>query len=631
MISKKPLVTLDVETYRNYFLVMFRRVADGKIKYFELFTDFTTGEVGTLDIDAIQRILRASTIVTFNGRTYDIPILTLALNGATNLQLKGASDRIIQTNMKPWEFEDDYGVRPPRYLDHIDLIEVAPGQASLKLYGGRLHSQKLQDLPIDPDALIEENQRVVLRLYCGNDHITTADMLTKLTPQLELRVQMSAEYGIDLRSKSDAQIAEAVIRSKLQEITGVKPQKPKLTSGTLFHYVAPDFISYQTEELRDTLAMVEREQFLVRNGKVYMPKMLEDAKITIGSSVYRMGIGGLHSSESEATHYSDDEYVLIDRDVASYYPAIILQCGLYPKHLGKEFLTVYRSIVNRRLAAKKAGDKVTAESLKITINGSFGKFGNAYSLLFSPNLLIQTTVTGQLALLMLIEALELEGIPVVSANTDGVVIRCPRAKLDRLNAHIRSWEFETGFTTEDTEYRALHSRDVNNYIAIKPDGSVKLKGAYAPPGLQKNPSNEICIEAVVAYLKEGTPLRQTIESCTDPRKFITVRRVAGGGLKGDQYLGKTVRWYYAVGEEGYLEYKTNGNKVAASDGAMPLMQLTETLPDDIDYDRYEHIAYEILMDIGVVKRPPPPPKKKTKKQLKEEAKLFDAELEACEL
>ena len=284
--------------------------------------------------------------------------------------------------------------------------------------------------------------------------------------------------------------------------------------------------------------------------------------------------------------------------MASYYPAIILNCGLKPQHMGDHFTQVYRGIVQRRLAAKHSGDKVTADSLKITINGSFGKFGSPYSALYSPVLLIQTTVTGQLALLMLIEALESEGIEVVSANTDGIVMRCPRSHLRLLDYIVWEWEHATGFETEATEYQALYSRDVNNYIAVKPDNSFKLKGVFAPAALQKNPANEICTGAVVKYLIDGTPVEDSILACRDITKFVTIRTVKGGAVKGGQYLGKAVRWYYARGETGTINYKINGYTVARSEGARPLMDLPEQFPGDVDFDWYIREAHNLLADIG---------------------------------
>jgi hypothetical protein len=412
---------------------------------------------------------------------------------------------------------------------------------------------------------------------------------------------MSKEYGIDLRSKSDAQIAEAVIRSEIEKVKGHKVYRPEVESDYAFEYSTPSFIDFKTPVLQNILTLVENTVFtLDKNGGVDMPEVLESSKIKIGKSVYRMGIGGLHSSEKSVSHKSDAKYILKDKDVTSYYPSIIILLRLFPEHLGEVFLTIYQRILDRRVHAKATGDKVTNESLKIVLNGSFGKFGSMWSTLYSPNLLIQTTITGQLALLMLIEEIELNGIQVVSANTDGIVIKCPRDREDELESIIEAWENKTGFNMEEAIYQALYSRDVNNYIAIKENGKPKLKGAYAEAGLQKNPNNSICIEAVVNYLTKGIPVDETIEWDCDVRKFVTIRQVNGGGMKDGEFLGKAVRWYYAKNTTGYIEYKTNGNKVSRSDGAKPLMLLPELLPNDIDYDWYNKEAIDILHDIGAL-------------------------------
>lgn len=296
----------------------------------------------------------------------------------------------------------------------------------------------------------------------------------------------------------------------------------------------------------------------------------------------------------------NEDFYLIDKDCASYYPSIILTLNLYPKHLGENFLNVYRSIVERRLRAKKAKDKIVADSLKITINGSFGKLGSKYSSLYSPDLLIQVTITGQLALLMLIEMIENQGIPVVSANTDGIVIKCPKSKYDLLEQITRQWEKETNFETEETRYKALYSKDVNNYIAVKLDGSCKTKGAYSKPGLQKNPTNTICIEAATALIVGNTPVETTIRDCKDVTKFVTCRTVRGGAEKNGIYLGKLVRFYYAKGEQGTINYVVNGHVVPKSDGAKPLMDL-EGFPDDINYDWYVEETNKILTEIAYYK------------------------------
>ena len=584
---------LDIEVYRDYFLAMFKDVATGEVRAFEKW------DGSPLDVEGLRAILRRDCIVTFNGNSYDLLVLALALSGASNETLKKGSDAVIKTNLRSWQFEREFNVKISKSINHIDLIEVAPGVASLKIYGGRLHCPKMQDLPFDPDMSITPANRPLLREYCGNDLGVTLALYNTLLPNIQLREQMGQMYGIDLRSKSDAQIAEAVIAKSVAKIIGSEVKRPTIESGTAFRYRAPTFIRFKSSALQEVATLLAGLDFVVPStGGIAIPKPLADHKIKIGNGLYRMGIGGLHSSEKCTAHVADADTVLIDRDVASYYPKIILNTGLAPAHMGAAFTQTFNTIVDRRLAAKAAGNKVEADALKITVNGSFGKFGNKWSILFAPQLMIQTTVTGQLALLMLIESLEAEGIPVVSANTDGVVIKCPVEKIPLMDLVVWEWETLTGFETEATEYRAIYSRDVNNYIALKKGGGAKLKGAFAPSGLQKNPTNEICTGAVTKFLMDGTPVEDSIRACTDPRKFVCVRQVKGGAIKDGQPIGKALRWYYSIAAIGAFHYKVNGNKVPLSDGALPMMQLPDALPADLDFDWYITEARSILKDIG---------------------------------
>jgi hypothetical protein len=592
---QKQTTILDCEVYKDYFLAQFLETSSGKIIAFEQF------DGQPLDLDRLRRFLRQYRLVTFNGANFDLPVLAVALTGADCARIKQACDAIINRGYRAWQFEQAWGIKIPR-VDHIDLIEVAPGIASLKIYGGRLGCPKMQDLPIPPESSIPPEMHGILREYCANDLATTLALYNKLKPQIDLRETMGKEYDIDLRSKSDAQIAEAVITHEVERIAGWKIERPQVPAGTAYKYRAPAFINFTSQVLRDKLAEILAADFVVLdNGSVAEPDALKGKTVKIGAGVYRLGIGGLHSSETCQAVEADDDHVLVDRDVASYYPAIILRTGLAPKQMGTAFIKVYQGIVERRLAAKKAGQKVAADALKITINGSFGKFGSHYSRLYSPDLLIQTTVTGQLALLMLIESLEAAGIQVVSANTDGIVIRCHRKDLQILEHLVKSWEQATGFDTEETGYRALYSRDVNNYIAIKPDNSVKLKGAYAPAGLMKNPTNPIVADAVISYLTDGVPLADTIRACSDIAKFATIRTVKGGAVdQAGDYLGKAVRWYYSTEVTGPLRYKVNGYTVARSDGARPMMDLPAQFPSDVNFGWYEREALSVLSDIGAV-------------------------------
>jgi hypothetical protein len=572
-------VALDIEVYRDYFLVMLKD--QQKTMYYEMY------EGHDLNRDALRSVLTKLCVVTFNGNGYDMPLLNAALEGASCYELKEYSDNIIVHDIRPWELD----LRAPKGVNHIDLIEVAPGLTGLKTYAGRMGAPKMQDLPIEPSASITPTDRVALREYCENDLDVTLMLYARLQPQIALREKLGDQYGQDLRSKSDAQIAEAVIKAEVHNVTGKPVGKPRVSIGKVFKYKAPPFIQESA-----ALDFVRACDFVIADTGSPKCEALDNYR----AGNYRMGIGGLHSTESAITHIVAEDEFLIERDVASYYPSIILQCGLYPETMGEAFLDVYTTIYDRRLAAKAAGDKVTADTLKIALNGTFGKLGSRYSCLYSPGLLVQVTLTGQLALLDLIAMVEAAGAQVVSANTDGIVIRGKKTRYVAVQEAVVKWEKCTGFVTEEAAYRALHSRDVNSYVAIKADGRVKLKGAYATTTLSKSPANEICSIAAVKYLAEGVPIRQTIYGCEDITLFATVRAVRTGAIYRGRYLGKVVRWYRGT-EGDFIRYKKNGNKVPKSDNAVPIMELPEVLPTDIDYQWYMSEAVKILIDVGLHK------------------------------
>ena len=184
--------------------------------------------------------------------------------------------------------------------------------------------------------------------------------------------------------------------------------------------------------------------------------------------------------------------------------------------------------------------------------------------------MLTITVTGQLTLLMLIEALELSGIKVISANTDGVVALVGNNQREPYEKITSEWKKQTKFDLEYNMYRSYHARDVNNYIAIKTDGSTYGKGVFSKKKLEINPVNEVCISAITQFLRNGTPIEETIYRCQTFKDFITVRTVNGGAVHRGQFLGKAIRWYYSTEEaDEFIMYATNGNKVSKSNGGSP--------------------------------------------------------------
>lgn len=588
---RQSRIALDIEIYENYFLACLMGFDDGNVFYLE--SPFTSEKAATL-----RYILANCTTYGFNSLRFDLPLCEMAIAGATTHRLKQVSDSIILY---------DERVFARQKYDHVDLIEIAPLRASLKTYAGRLHTVKMQDLPFDPSLVLDGRQVEAVRHYCVNDLRNTILLAHCLEKEIELRYDLSNQYRIDLRSKSDAQIAEAVIGLKMSQLLNRPVRAPGVEAGKTFYYTPPDYVQFKTPVLQSALAHICNTKFEI-NFVGEIENGIGSLSVEIGDSTYSLGVGGLHSSEQRQTFYSTDEHVLIDTDVTSYYPFITLNLGLYPKHLGPQFLNVLRTLVDQRLEAKRAGNKRGAESLKIVVNGAFGKYGSPHSILYSPENLIKVTISGQLSLLLLIEGFELAGIKVVSANTDGVTILCKRIDQPKAKLIIADWVRKTGFEIEENIYRGLFSRDVNNYIALKEDGTFKTKGAYSdhpfgdPMSLHKNPVTLICVKAVKAYLTTGKPIGETVNECQDIRQFVVVRNVKGGAVQlgeKNSFIGKVARWYYAKDITGSFVYANSGRKVPKSLGARPLMQLPEQLPPDLDHDWYIREAERILSDVGV--------------------------------
>lgn len=594
----KDWIVFDTECYPNRFAVGFKNVSTGKVDWIEK----KTGE--TFDAQKCKWILQNHVMVGFNSDKYDMMMLSLAMAGLDCSVLKKASDDMIVRNVPAWMVLKEHKVWKFRIDDHIDLREIAPGFHSLKTYGARLNTRRMQDLPFHPDTVLSDDQWDIVRYYMCNDLDLTEELYNKLKEQIDLRTAMSNEYGVNLLSKSDAQIAETVIRTMYERETGQPATPPTIEYGTAFKYNVPAYLKFQSKTMRDVLELIRRTEFKVGyDGKIGLPSELSNFQIRIGDALYTLGIGGLHSNESNISYFAKDGYSLRDADVGSFYPRIILNQGLYPEHLGPSFLKVYGSIVDRRLLAKENGDKIIAESLKIVINSSFGKFGNQFSVLFSPQFLIQVTISGQLSLLMLIDALESVGIKVVSANTDGIVVYAHESQIELRDRIFDWWQKACDFKLEFTDYRSIHSASVNSYYAIKYNKKdekweAKRKGLYAPYSLSTTPSANVCADAVEAFLVYGTPIAEYIQQCNNPHDFGIVRNVSGGGVWRDEYLGKVVRFYIGSGYEPVV-YAKSGAKVPQSEGARPMMELPKGLPKDLNEAWYIAKAKSILQDIGI--------------------------------
>ena len=589
----------DVECYPNYFLIMFK-LEDGRCKYFEL------DEYNELAHQQIERYLTECMTIGFNSRVYDIPMIEYALRGASNRALKILSDRLVSNEESTYDILNEIKLWCPRHYDHIDIFKVAPGKASLKMYGARLHTPFLQDLPYDPSQPLTEQQKEEIKLYCANDINLTIEIYNSLAKPLEIRNNINNEYSIDVRSDGDAGIAEKLMCKAL----GVNKKKIITPSKYEFQYTAPSYIAFKSKDLQELVTTIAALTF---KGKIGEKNYKEGvpSEIQINGSTYSFGVGGLHSTESNRSLIAKDDEMLIDIDVTGNYPKMIINNKWAPCHLnGEKFINVFSQFYDDRLIAKRSGDIDKSNIYKIVLNSIYGKFGDMHSFLYSPKCMLHTTFTGQLSLLMLIEMLEEHGLNVVSANTDGIVVRVKNAEYELFKEVCDNWQEISNLNLEETKYKVLYNESVNSYIAVKEDGALKRKGSFVEGDLSHNPTIKVCMDAVISYLFEGKPIEDTVLNYdTDPKNFLMVSKVVSGGYWKGKYLGKTVRWYWSTeGAPIYrkldkVELKKDGTpkkdpKVNDSDYAFPIMDLSAGLVN-INYDRYIKEAYDVLKNIGV--------------------------------
>ena len=552
------------------------------------------------ELDAPARLFRFieqgdATFVGFNNKEFDNVIVSAFCAGRTELEIKRIADDIINNGVRHWVSMRKFGLKDV-FADSIDLIEVAPSFVGLKAYGARMHMPKLQDMPIAHDEFIEPAQEAILLEYCHNDVETTESLLNHLEKEILLRVEMSRRYGVDMRSKSDSQMAEQAYIASM----GLERRENRIPETV--RYMPPAFLRFKDAGLQGLLDRVAGHTFELNQntGHVQLPDFLGEHTVKFGGGEYQLGVGGIHSVHDKQVCHVAGEDVICDIDAASFYPSIILRCGFIPASLGQAFINEYEKIYDQRLEAKKKGDKVTDATLKISLNGTFGKLASRYSVLYAPDLMLAVTLTGQFTLLMLIEWLEEAGAAILSANTDGIAIRYPKNSEADIQKAVASFGDLSKFVFEFTPYRVLALKDVNNYIAVKPDRTLKTKGIYAPLSLRKNPTAQVCADSVGAWLANGTPFLETIRKAPFC-DFISARNVTGGGEQLGQYLGKVVRWYQSNDPElEPIKYKANGNKVPKTDGARACMVLIDKNqhPEDLDYVWYHKEAIKIAVSLG---------------------------------
>jgi hypothetical protein len=580
--------------------------------------------------------------VTYNGLRFDSQVLEYIIREHDKWHEKSGLEicSIISQVATDTIHDSNFGVLP-KYRENqlsfkiIDLFEInhfsnKNRMVSLKRLEFEMDLENIEEMPIHyTKTNMTEQDRQIIIDYCKNDVFATYQFylvtigetshpLYKGNNQIELRMDIQEEFGIKCLNYSDSKIGDEMIKKYYCQEKAIEyPKLPKKgyfrKEISLKHCVAK-YIKFQTKPLQDFLNKVKSTKI----------GLMDDFKETIifYDNHYTFAKGGLHTENTPKIFEADDEHFIIDWDVSSYYPAIIINNGRYPHHLGKEFLAGYKKMFEKRLelkplAKKDKKIKGIVGALKLAVNSVYGKSSDMQSWIYDRQLTMFTTITGELSLLMLIEQYELRGIRVISANTDGVTIMVKKDSLELMKAINEWWMNLTSYELERTDYQKIIFSTVNDYLAIKTDGEVKKKGDFLTDfELHKNKSARVCAIALEQYFVHGTPIEHTIRNHDNIYDFCLRQKSS----KDFHYEGvnrrtgekttynKLIRYYLSKTGEKLLKVKNEDCDTRAADVSQVeagewVMTVCNHLPpthslENINYDYYIERANKIVHKIA---------------------------------
>ena len=261
----------------------------------------------------------------------------------------------------------------------------------------------------------------------------------------------------------------------------------------------------------------------------------------------------------------------------------------------------YEGMLEKRMIAKKSGDKTTANALKLVANTTYGAMLNAYNDLFDPLMGRSVCITGQLFLLELANHLRADchTLKVIQINTDGIMVSFDDSEYNKVLEITKEWEQRTGFELEEDKIKSITQKDTNNYIEVPIEGKPKIKGGYlvrgiAPAGaFNINNNATIVAKAIVEYFTHITPPEDTINNCDDIFQFQIIAK-AGSKYKeayhlvdGEKHPVQKVNRVYATSDERYGKIY----KVKAENDATAKI---ESLPEHCIIDNDNHLTIEAV-------------------------------------
>lgn len=553
-IRNKVILVYDIEVFQNIFHCAIKDTETGKITLFEIsnrknqlqelvefFKEFENIEGSWNNSYTTDYQFNTNKIFAgYNNIHYDNPIINYIIDyynvmkDKTYIEICKSIFNLSKTILNSKEGEEGIW-KKWKYQQWFESFDILTMLYSTQLRVGLKEMQvtmqypNVQEFVYDWDIPLVESKFDEMIQYNINDVESTSELLDRCKKAVELRIAIEDEYGVRVLSKDGVNIGMKIITQKYLEKTGqtwwdIKDLRSPMDKIPLKDVILP-FVKYDSPILKDMLDTLKKQTVSPgRKGYEY--------KFIFNNLRYTIGVGGIHSvNDPEIIIPKEDEY-LIDCDVASLYPSMLIQHKFYPKHLGPEFLEVYSKIREERIEAKHNGNKVKNETLKLALNGLSGNLQNEHNFCYSPFAVMQIRVNGQLLLLMLAEKLVEIGCKIIQANTDGLFLICKKNKYEEYQKVCKEWEKLTKLELEEDRFEAMYQYAINDYIAVKEGYHktkdkklIKTKGMFITEVLLgKGLSPKIIPEAIINYFVDNIPVEETIKNCRDIRKFLKAEK-----------------------------------------------------------------------------------------------------------
>ena len=553
-IRNKVILVYDIEVFQNIFHCAIKDTETGKITLFEIsnrknqlqelvefFKEFENVEGSWNNSYTTDYQFNTNKIFAgYNNIHYDNPIINYIIDyynvmkDKTYIEICKSIFNLSKTILNSKEGEEGIWKKwkYQQWFESFDLLTMLYStqlRVGLKEMQVTMQYPNVQEFVYDWNIPLVESKFDEMIQYNINDVESTSELLDRCKKDIELRIAIEDEYGVRVLSKDGVNIGMKIITQKYLEKTGqtwwdIKDLRSPMDKIPLKDVILP-FVKYDSPILKDMLDTLKKQTVSPgRKGYEY--------KFIFNNLRYTIGVGGIHSvNDPEIIIPKEDEY-LIDCDVASLYPSMLIQHKFYPKHLGPEFLEIYSKIREERLEAKHNGDKVKNETLKFALNGLSGNLQNEHNFCYSPFAVMQIRVNGQLLLLMLAEKLVEIGCKIIQANTDGLFLICKKNKYEEYQKVCKEWEKLTKLELEEDHFEAMYQYAINDYIAVKEGYHktkdkklIKTKGMFITEVLLgKGLSPKIIPEAIINYFVDNIPVEETIKSCRDIRKFLKAEK-----------------------------------------------------------------------------------------------------------